>query len=213
MERLGPAGLRRGPPHYLNIREAASVPWHLDAALGFDPLWLRRCLQESTEWRQKFAFPAELSAFADTDPGCAGSDQVVVDNPERLLVACVPGPASEQLIFAAGADGWALDAAAPIARLPRSAQTLVAEISPSPPPALWMGAWQAWCGSQAVPPAEARSCALTLDGACLRVAAPARVMQHLHKGASAVFAGETWLLAGEDYVRQAAYVELTESPS
>jgi hypothetical protein len=62
-----------------------------------------------------------------------------------------------------------------------------------------------------VPETDARISALSLDKECLCVEAPERLLHHWRSIKSDILHGDTWLLAGAGYVRQAARVVVKDS--
>jgi hypothetical protein len=210
VERLGPTGRRLAPPHYLDIHNAPATPWNIEAGTIFDVNWLHACQTQALEWKTTFGFPLDLLAFSAPGDTNAQWDNIVLDKSERLLVVFFQGPKPQEELFGFGVrpEGWQLNVAEPIFRLPALAIKLFTEPDGVAPLDAFKNAWQSWCQTRTVPPAEIQECELALSNERLRVAAPERLIQYLQAGKSDIFRGDTWLLAGEGYVRQAARVEI-----
>ena len=72
----------------------------------------------------------------------------------------------------------------------------------------WRGAWRTWCQAHSVPLTESDACALTREGATLRVETPRELLGRLRSTNGESVRDEVWLLAGEGVMRMAARVEL-----
>jgi len=207
VERLDAAGHRLAPPHYLRIDDFPGSPWPVENGARFHGAFLAGCANQSAEWKSTFGFPSEVvSVAAPGDDQPLRWDQVMVDKTERLLVAfChVAGPQSELLGFGARQEGWALQPAEPVIRVSGSID-LFSEVG-GENLSLWRAAWQAWCQARGLPTAQVHECALNIDGVCLQVRAPASFVVALQATRSDVLRGDTWLTAGEGYVRRAARI-------
>jgi hypothetical protein len=214
VERLDPSGQRVAPPHFAGFRDAPASPWHAEEAAAFQVSWLHACLAQDAVWKKTFGFPLELVAFPDAAPPAGeivSPDHVVVDRAERMLIVLCQGskPGNDLLGFAVRPEGWVLNAAEPIVNLPPAAAAILPELERPASREAWQQSWQTWCSSRTVPAADAQECSLTCAQDRLLVQAPERLVQYLQAGKSDIFKGETWLLAGDGYLRQAARVELT----
>jgi hypothetical protein len=213
VERLDPTGRRQAGPHYLQILDAPSSAWIVEESAAFEVSRLRACVGESPEWKRTFGFPSELTAFPDFEPRPETApvwDHVVVDRTERLLVVLFQGPRPAEELFGFGVrpEGWVLHAAEPVIRLPAGARVAFSELDRSLSLHDWQHAWQSWCQMRAVPAADAHECALSLVDERLHIAAPERLIRYLQAANNDIFKGETWILAGEGYIRQAARLDL-----
>lgn len=209
VEQLDPTGQRLAPPHFTPIQDAPSSSWHVEDPLAFDVAWLHQCLAQPVGWKHTFHFPLDLATLAA--PADANAWQnVVLDRAERLLVVLCqgPGPAHDLLGFGVRPEGWLLHTAEPILRLPAAARIIARELNQPAGLELWTGAWQAWCQLRTVPAAFVAECVLAREGERLRIAAPEGLVQYLLAGKSDVFKGETWVLAGDGYLREAARLEV-----
>jgi hypothetical protein len=213
VERLEPTGRRREAPHYLQILDAPSSAWVVQEGAAFEVARLRACVDESPEWKRTFGFPGELAAFPAFEPRTGTAlawEHVVVDRTERLLVVLFQGPRPAEELFGFGVrpEGWVLHAAEPVIHLPAGARAAFSELDRSLSLHDWQRAWESWCQMRAVPAADATECALSLVDERLRIAAPERLIRFLQSANNDIFKGETWILAGEGYVRQAARLDL-----
>jgi hypothetical protein len=213
VERVDAGGRRLAPPHFLNIQEAAAVSWHAMEENFFDVAWLHDCLNQASDWKKAWNFPPEAMAFP-AKTASLSADEVIVDRTERLLMAFleVNKPEQEILGFGIRPEGWVLNAAEPILRLPASAAPLVAELSAPASLELWQQAWLGWCRLRGLPEADAGACSLTLEKECLCVQAPEGLHAHWQAAKSEIFHGDTWLLAGTGYVRRAARLVVKSGP-
>jgi hypothetical protein len=212
VERLRPDGSRALPPHFLALTAAPAQRWQPDAGVGFDLAWVKQSSVQAQAWKQTFAFPEEVQDIAD--PQDAGIDppawqRVAVDRPERLLAALIAvgqGGTEKILVFAAQQDGWLLRGSSPIGALAwpgRQEFPDLAELGN------WSRPWQDWCLARQFSTADAQACTLTHGGHRLEVLAPAALHARLATGKSDLLKGDTWLLAGDGYVRAAGNVVLT----
>jgi hypothetical protein len=211
VERLDPNGERRAPPHYARIADGPATPWVVPSGAEFAVSWLHDCLERGHEWKTTFGFPTEVTGFisAALEGAAARPDDLVVDRSERLLVVLAQScrQREEFLVFGVDPEGWVLHAE-PIVQLPAAAGAVFWEQSQSPELAPWERAWLSWCQHWHVPPAYGRDCNFSLVEERVRVGAPERLVRLLQSGKSDVFKGETWLLAGDAYLRQAARLDV-----
>jgi hypothetical protein len=197
----------------VKTQDAPSSAWHVEETAGFDMAWLHACLDQSPAWKETFGFPRELVAFTISAPAAGSAvsgDHVVLDRAERLLVVFCQGskPEEELLGFCVRPEGWLLNAAEPIMRLPAAGRVIASELESPVSPDSWKHAWQTWCQMRTVPAAQVNECTLSLEQERLHVAAPESLIHYLQAGKSDIFKGETWILTGEGYLRQAARLEL-----
>jgi hypothetical protein len=216
IERLGPTGQRLAPPHYVRILDAPASPRLVEDAATFAVAWLHTCLDQSPEWKKTFGFPLEVRSFeavTQEAPAPASWNHVILDRAERLLVVLFQGPKPKEdlLGFAIRPEGWVLNAAEPILHLPADARTVFWEQDQSAAFDLWQRAWLSWCRIRNLPLDYAQECSLALVEERLRIAAPEQLIRYLQIGKSEILKGETWLLAGEGYVRQAARLEVVQA--
>lgn len=217
VEQLDPLGSRIAPPHYLAIHDVPGHPWQVEEDCAFDTSWLLSSVRQPDDWKTSFGFPAEIRDLSVPSPAALTWDKVIFDRTERLLVvfalteASPPASSGKLLGFAVRPEGWVLQSAAPIVRLPAAARAFSRELAHDPSTEIWKQAWLAWCQARLLPAAEADSCRLSYLGARLRVEAPEPLFQRVQTGKSDmlrdVLKGEAWLLAGEGYLRAAARME------
>jgi hypothetical protein len=209
LERVDAAGQRVGAPQFLPIAECAGTPWQVDEGHRFDMALLQTCLTQSAEWKRSVAFPLDVEALAE-DGSLEAWQQVVVDRPERVMLALVLVNAQgtrEVQGFAAKVDGWTLFDRAPVLRVPAPAAALWPEQANEPPMTVWQDAWRNWCRQRQLPTNEVEVCALKHIAPRLEVQAPPRLVQRLQAAKSDLFKGEAWLLVGDGFLRTA--VQLT----
>lgn len=208
IEQLDPTGQRLTTPHFAALLDAPSSSWHVEDGMAFDMAWLQSCLQQPPDWKMTFQFPADVITFPA--PGSNSWEHVALDRSERLLVVLCegPSPGHELLGFSVRPEGWALNTAEPILRLPGGARAIVRELERPASLDLWKPAWQSWCKTRTVPPAMIDDCALAKVDERLRIEASADLLEYLRAGKSDVFKGETWLLAGDGYLREAARLDV-----
>jgi hypothetical protein len=215
VERLRPDGSRLLPPHFLALAGGAGQRWQPDANLNFELAWLKQSAGQPPTWRDTFAFPQEIRTIA-AYPEDQGQEpppwqRVAVDRPERLLVAAAATGTSAPekiLVFAARQDGWELRSDKPIGTMAWTGRQEFADLAES---ANWSKAWQTWCHPRHYPADEVAACTLTQTGPRLDLLAPAALHARLTAGKSELLKGDTWLLAGEGYLRSAANVRLRVS--
>ena len=163
LERMGPTGQRLAPPHYLNIADSPAAPWHVEEAAVIDVACLGACLEQSPTWKTTFGFPLDVVAFPEppTRGATVAEDQVIIDRPERLLAVFLEGGEHELLGFGVRPEGWLLDAAKPIVRLPNAAMSAL-DLTRSAATPTWKQAWQSWCQPRSLPRADVDDCSLAL---------------------------------------------------
>jgi len=179
--------------------------WHFDIGV------LRECAGQSAEWKRRHGFPVEVLGVADSSG--ASWEQVVIDRPEQLLVMFVLSGASTEetlLGLAVQPAGWHLHADRPVLMLGDRWHGVLPELSIDLPPDLWRPAWREWGQAHGLPLAEVEACYLEQKGAHLRVKAPQPLAERL-RSSRGELKGETWVLAGEGRIHNAAFIELTDS--
>ncbi len=207
LESADAGGQRLGPAQFLPIAECAHADWQVDEAHRFDVAWLQASIAQSADWKQTCGFPLDVEALATDAPSEAGQ-HVIVDRPERVLLALIlagPEEAREVRAFAVKVDGWTLFEREPVLRLPAAACVLSAD---ELAPAVWQEAWRSWCRQRQLPTNEVEICALNFQSPRLEVQPPGRLVQRLQAAKSDLFKGEAWLLVGDGYVRTAAQLSM-----
>jgi hypothetical protein len=225
-----PPGTGRSPP-FVSVNNSTGVPVAAEEGWQFDLDLLRACLKQPAEWKQQRGFPLDVCAILDSrdsaGPVDAPADErtppplawqrVVVDRPERLLVALTvtefPEGKRGLLAFAVRQDGWVLNSAEPALSLAEGWHELFPELANELPLEVWRQAWRSWCQPRGVSLADAAACGLERQGERLRVTAPARLLEHLRATRSDALKGQAWLLAGEGRLRTAALIDLGEPPA
>jgi hypothetical protein len=210
-------------PHFLKLQDpSAALTWSGADGWHFEPGQLQACVGRALEWKQRFGFPLEVEQILDARAGendsSAGASEawqrIVVDRPERLVVALVLVPAGESgerfLGFGVQPEGWVLQTAAPAFVLDADWQEVFPDLPANPALDHWRHAWRSWCQPRGVPAAEVDACALERQGCRLRVSAPPRLVERLRAARSDVFKSEAWVLAGTGRLRTAAQIELEE---
>ncbi len=132
---------------------------------------------------------------------------MVVDRPERALLALILTAAKELVAFAVKVDGWTLHDKAAALRLGGCP-----ELAPEPAAAIWQEAWRDWCRQKQLPLSEVESCTLSHQAPRLEVHAPPRLVQRLQAAKSDLFKGDAWLLVGDGYVRTATQLAVRQNP-
>jgi len=207
LERTDPLGQRLGPCAFVPLAECAHVAWQVDAAHRFDPKWLADTIQQPTDWKTAFAFPPEPQSLA-IEPVSEDGSHVIVDRPERSLLALVHAGTSKELLgFGVKVDGWTLYDRTPALRLPISAD-IWPEVAHEPTANIWQEAWRSWCRQRQLPANEVESCNLSFHAPRLEVQAPSRLVQRLQAAKSDLFKGEAWILVGDGYNRIAAQLAM-----
>jgi hypothetical protein len=183
----------------------------------FDPDVLRQSIAQTSEWKRRHGFPADVRAILTPDvperPGEPPSWQrVVVDQPEHLVLALivVAGKAREGELngYVIDPRGWRLDSLRPVLTMNGDWAEAFPEVTPGPSAEGWRSAWRAWCQARGVAVAEADACGLSREGPILRVTAPRELLGRLHSANGEAARDEVWLLAGEGTMRTAARVEV-----
>ncbi|MCI0457064.1 MAG: hypothetical protein L0Z62_08800 [Gemmataceae bacterium] len=202
-------------PHYLNLNSHGGLLSPAAEERWFDVATLHRCLARPAEWKQRYGFPAEVSAIvtAEAVEGPAWR-QVIVDRAERLVAVMVPLTeelGSRKLLgFGVRQEGWILHGAEPAFVVCQRWDELFPELTADLPAGAWREAWLAWCRPRSIPEGEADTCTLEAQGARLLVRAPAQLIERLRAARSDAIKGEAWVLVGEGALRRAALLELVE---
>jgi hypothetical protein len=210
VERPRPDGQRLALPHFLPLAGGSGPPWHPDDKSRFQLDWLFACLQEPPEWKERFQFSQEV--FRIANPAERNDDppdwqRVVVDRPERLLVALIAtGPDRQLLGFAARQEGWELHTRHPVLALPWEGREIFPDVRDLPSLGQWSETWKAWCKIRGIAPGEIQECHLNLVQGKVEITMPKVLRSRLETSKPDVFKEETWWLAGEGYLRPAAQV-------
>ncbi len=133
-------------------------------------------------------------------------ERVIVDRPERVLIALALAADQTLLGFAAEADGWKLHFEAPVLRLSESARDALTDLAV--PSTAWEESWRLWCRQRHLPQSDAEACRLRCDGIHLEVHAPEAFVERLRTAKSDLLHEESGLLAGDGYLRAAAQLGL-----
>jgi hypothetical protein len=214
LERCNSEGERAQPPHFVNLRGHAGIPWQAGEGFAFELSFLRDCFTQSDEWKRQVGFPVEVRELVETnsESGIPDWQHVIVDRLERLLVvrllASSKNHGARLVIFAARQEGWTLQAADPVIVDDRGGQEFFPDLADQSSPDLLKNAWQAWAKSRGLKEAEIETCAFALEGHQLRVLPPPALIDQLRASRSDVFKGDTWLLLGESHIRNAVQLEL-----
>ena len=205
LDRLDTSGQRANAPQFVNVVECAGTPWPVDDEHRFDIATLQACIEQTVEWKQARAFPAEVQMLTNTAPAVSW-EHVIVDRPERVLLVLIVGQsggAAVLLGFAVKVDNWTLYDQTPVLRLPASESAIWPDLAKAPAAEVWHEAWRSWCRQRQLPTNEVELCALTHREPRLEVQPPPRLLQRLQAAKSDLFRGEAWLLVGDGYVRWA----------
>ncbi|MBI2805994.1 MAG: hypothetical protein HYX68_13525 [Planctomycetes bacterium] len=206
-ERLEPTGKRSAPPHYMPVAECVGVPWQVDEDHWINVEAVRACIDQAADWKQAAGFPLTVQGLGQPSDSEAWR-QIVVDRPERVLMAIVKTSASgtrEVHGFAAKADGWTLYDRVPVLRLPETAWP---EVGNEPSAFLCQEAWRNWCKQRQLPGNEVEICSVAYRAPRLEIQAPPRLFQRLQAAKSDLFKGEAWVLLGEGHLRTAAQLSV-----
>lgn len=210
------------PPHFLNFSHPpAALAWPAGDDWHFEPSRLQACVGRPAEWKQRFGFPQEVQQIPGGEPGSDSSSltlpewqRIILDRPERLMVALVLVTAGEKierlLGFTVQPEGWTLQIAEPAFEIEADWREVFPEMAGDVALEQWRHAWRAWCQPRGLPAAEVDACVLERQGFRLRVTAAPRLVERLRSARSDVFKGEAWLLAGTVRLRAAAQIELVE---
>jgi hypothetical protein len=201
------------PPHYLHLAAAAGAA---GAGGAFDVSVLEECVRRPAEWKDRHRFPADVSAILLPAPEAPDWRRVVLDRVEVLSVLLAElGPQGEGtrwVGFAVQVPGWSLRREAPILELGEGFAEVFPDLVQEPAAPAWAQAWQTWCQPRGLPRAEVEECRVECRGHLLRVEAPPRLVERLRAANSDAVKGEAWLLAGTDFSRAAARIDLHEGP-
>jgi len=193
------AGVEGDPARtrYVDLPHAERLPWLPVSEAPFEVAHLRECVGRPEEWKRRHGFPLDVTELLDApDTANHAWEHVVVATPHRLFAAIVRAPAQQGLAFL-GFPGqvrtWELHAHQPAFTVPEE------HWLPTYPPEVWRQAFVEWCEQRQIPPAQALEARLTVEGDQLAVEASGPLQERLLAAK-----GETWLLAGDGPVRQAA---------
>jgi hypothetical protein len=200
------------PPHFL----------HLDGALPaaparpgppFDPTHLRHAIEQSSEWKSRHRFPAEVTGLLGLAPHAVPGDwrRVVLDRPERhgFVLLEQPLPEGSRLLgFLANPAGGHLHADRPTFCLADDRNEVFPDLAAEPPPAAWQQAWERWCaGLPGADPALAASPARLTSGKLL-VGVPEGLRPWLRDLPGNPLVESGCLLAGSGRLWSAAVIEV-----
>ncbi|HWG43652.1 MAG TPA: hypothetical protein VN688_12765 [Gemmataceae bacterium] len=208
-------------PHFLSLRRLpralASAPAPDVATWSFDLTCLEACIRQTSSWKTRYHFPADVEAFLpplSNEPPATNWRRVVLDSPEQLPVVflrAAGSPGEPTLLgFAARAEGWELEPE-PILAFGEGWEEVLPNLAAEPSPQAWREAWQAWSAPRNLPLAEVEACRLERVDHRLLVHAPPPIIDRLRAARSDAVKQEAWLLAGSDRTRTAAQLELVPS--
>jgi hypothetical protein len=226
------------PPKFLNLAVSAAETWPGGDSWKFDVKHLHGCVTRNSEWKLRHDFPQEVETIltttaatgplpsnpdskspqhADQANSAAGNEpapwqRVVVHRPEYLLavliVAGIPGENKRLIGFAVQPKGWVLNTARPIISLGEDWPEVFPKLAVDPLPERWLQAWKTWGQGSGLPLTELEVCALERRDHRLLVSAPPPLIERLRVARNAVLKREVWLLAGDDFQRAGALVEV-----
>jgi hypothetical protein len=205
------------PPHFLPLRRAGhGVPGPApDVAEGaFDLHDLEACIRQTSQWKTRYHFPADVEALlppCPEDSPAANWRHVVLDSLEQraLVFIRTQGASGEPILlaFPVRAESGALEPE-PALPLAGSWQEALPVLSEEPPPDAWRQAWKDWCHPRGLSSGDVDACRLERVDYRLRVHAPHRLIERLRAARSDAIKQEAWLLAGAGRTRTAAQLEL-----
>jgi hypothetical protein len=209
-------------PHFLIVHNSTGIAWPVPEDIDFDIRLLSSCLARPAEWKARHGFPADVQEILGVGPPPPRAGltlpppwrRVIVDRPERVLAVLVLSAAAGHgrlTGLAVQPDGWVLHAGKPLFTVGAGWPEVFPGLDQEPPLEAWQQAWRAWCEPRGIPADEAAACTLEQRGLRLHVTAPHRLVERLRQSRSDALKGETWLLAGEGKVRQAAQVAMAEA--
>src|SRR5262249_17667951 len=145
-------------------------------------------VRQPADWKRQHGFPLDVEEVLSLNREAAGESRnhkaepsgwprhpptacpppewqrVIVDHPERLLVALAVAPSApggERVLgFAARPDGWVLQAAKPVFVSGPGWPAAFPELAEEPRPEWWRQAWRDWCQPRGLPAGEIEACRL-----------------------------------------------------
>lgn len=204
------------PPRFVHLGEHGGLPAGTVDGWTFDPACLVACTREPAAWQQQHGFPREVRDICTpggdslTDGDVPDWQKVILDQPERLCVVLLEAGTTAPtrlLAFEVQPIAWSLPSASPVFSLAGDWSDALPELNEDPPSAAWQRAWRQWCSPQGLSEAEIDACRLEASGWCLRVSAPASVLNRLRDLRSDASRADAWLLAGEGLIRAVARIE------
>lgn len=218
LERWRISGERVSPPQFVNLRGDGGQPWSAEDC-PFDPAWIGDCVARPVDWKSQHGFPLEIQRALPPSAECdrtsdepSAWQRVIVDRPERHLVAWILAPGSGEhaclLAFAARQEGWALHSVEPLLSLPEDWPESLPGLIIEPDMESLRCAWKTWAHSRGLTEADTDGATLALAGHFLDVQPASAALERLKKAKSDVFKGDTWLLIGDGLIRTAVVLRL-----
>jgi hypothetical protein len=205
VERVDAAGERLQAPHFLPLQGGKGEQWPVNGEHYFDPAWLTACIDNSSEWKRDFGFPAdvlEVIQRADAD-----WQSVIIDRTERVPIALAT--TGEQLLgFAIHVDSWRLLTSAPVISLTRNWPEVFPMLATDLPIRAYQQAWRNFAQERNIAAADADACSLTVDDNIVHIAAPAQLSDPLRRLRSEATKGHAGMLVGEGSMRKIVRLSL-----
>jgi hypothetical protein len=177
--------------------------WSLDAAL------LQACAERPDDWKRRHGFPSDVESVVTFRTGelrVPVWERVILDAAEELpvLVAMISGGdngVGEHLL------GYVIHpriglAATPVFSLGPGWPEVFPEVAAGQPQAAWRDTWRRWCRGHQIADEDAERVEIVASDTSVRVSGAASLIEPLRP------ATETWLVAGEGDLRQAARLEM-----
>lgn len=153
--------------------------------------------------RIRAALADSKSGIALAGDGAPAWQQVLVQRPERWILAIIENAEGRLLGFPATLEGWALDVREPVLDLPAGLSDVFSEMLPRPDLERWRRSWLTWGREKGLPAADLSDCSLRLQGTALEIVAPVGWIERLRP------IGNAWLQVGDGFlraVRQIAWI-------
>jgi DNA-binding MarR family transcriptional regulator len=197
------------PPHFLRLVDPPCLPMVPPPDWSFDAALLQACADRPDEWKRQHGFPSDVEGVVTSrtdDIRVPAWKHVILDSAEELpvLLAVIPGGdngVGERLV------GFVIHpqvglVAESVFSLGPGWPEVFPEVEAGQKPEAWWDSWRRWCRTHQVADEDGKSVEIHASDTIVRMRGSASLIENLRP------ATETWLLAGEGDLRQAARLEM-----
>jgi len=179
----------------------------------FDAETLRDCLRRPLEWKQKRAFPLDVTEVLTNQRGTEVSlstwERIMIDRPRRVLsVLALTGERAEERLraFEIHPETWTLEWRQPFFTIGPEWRNEMPELLSEPSLEEWRRALLEWCRQRRIPTVDFVACPLERENCRLVLKAPAGKMPPSRW--REMFKEKPWLIAGSGSSRSLASITI-----
>jgi hypothetical protein len=179
----------------------------------FDPGILHDCIHRPVDWKQRRAFPQDMTEILMNEEGMGASfERILIDRPRRVLFALAltgEGPEERIRAFEIKPEGWTLEWRDPFLTMGPEWRREMPELVPEPSLEEWRRALLEWCRERRIPTVDFTACPLERQSCRLLLKAPPGKMPPSRW--REMFKEKPWLFAGSGSIRSLATITIANS--